>query len=70
MPLWIRTQNRKQLLLADGITQEGKKIVTRKEQIPLADYASEERALAVLDLLQFEIKSSTHFLHVFEMPAE
>ena len=79
MELWIRSQDRESLMKVNRVDKYGLSIVTfdnECREIYLGRYATEERALEVLDEIQemdFKNNSNvklTSYGYVYEMPKE
>ncbi|MCK5056953.1 MAG: hypothetical protein KAT34_09880 [Candidatus Aminicenantes bacterium] len=74
MSFWVRSQDKKNLVVVDRFVIAGNKIKGYSQLTPLGitlgKYSSKERARAMLDTLQSKI-SSAPGLHIFyEMPRE
>ena len=81
MELWIRSQDKKQLLkvndglyIANGFTDTDDSFVGIKNVGHIGRYKTEERALEVLDDIQHRLitlcDSMNRHLYVYEMPQE
>lgn len=70
--MWIRSQNKKELIKSNRIYQYAGTIYAEaKEDIELGNYKSRERALEVLDEIEKYINSDVMMnLDVYEMPKE
>ena len=74
MELWIRSQNRKRLVKANGllISNIGEVYLENEEMILLGEYTPYERALEVLDEIQKYIllPNTDNSAYVYEMPKD
>jgi len=70
--LWIKTQNKKKVLLVDNITIRGKSLRVLNQQYPfgllIGKYENPDKAQTVLDSICSKLKTCTTQECVFEMP--